>query len=346
MSKTVLVLGAGASAEVGLPIGSVLTRTIRSLLDLRTEAGRLVSGDELLLQALRLSVKTRAWPGQPETLQAVARGIAAGMLPAASIDNYVHAHRGRPEIVLCAKLAIARAILAAEGGSRLAFTQDEFTFDYESVHTTWYAKFAQLLREDCSFTDLPARFSHVGAVIFNYDRCFEHFLAHDLSVYYGVPIEEAEGLVDQIEIYHPYGTVGDLPRRALRVTGVPFGVEPQARELLDISGKLKTFTEGTDPGESSVVCLRRMIHDANRFIFLGFSFARQNMRLLMPERADPHQPGQRACFATAYGESDSNRLRIRDELVTWGGFDASAMRLAQRTCSELIDDHRRWLSFA
>jgi hypothetical protein len=47
-AKTVLVDGAGASAEVGLPVGDKLLKQIVNLTDLRYDRNQLKTGDHLL----------------------------------------------------------------------------------------------------------------------------------------------------------------------------------------------------------------------------------------------------------------------------------------------------------
>jgi hypothetical protein len=53
-AKTVLVLGAGASAEVGLPIGNQLLTSICKLIDIKFDFGTQKSGDNHILSALKI----------------------------------------------------------------------------------------------------------------------------------------------------------------------------------------------------------------------------------------------------------------------------------------------------
>lgn len=53
-AKTVLVIGAGASVEVGLPMGSELLRQIVQLTDIRFDHRQKSSGDLAIVEALRL----------------------------------------------------------------------------------------------------------------------------------------------------------------------------------------------------------------------------------------------------------------------------------------------------
>ena len=66
MKSLVLVLGAGASKEVNLPIGTELKSEIARLLDIRFEFGsRQKSGDYQVTEALRLvASRAKEEPGQ------------------------------------------------------------------------------------------------------------------------------------------------------------------------------------------------------------------------------------------------------------------------------------------
>ena len=55
--KMVFVVGAGASYEVGLPLGTELKKTISQNLDIRFENfSRMVSGDSTIYEAFRLEM--------------------------------------------------------------------------------------------------------------------------------------------------------------------------------------------------------------------------------------------------------------------------------------------------
>jgi hypothetical protein len=59
--RTTLIVGAGASAESRLPVGSELKSQISRLLDIRFEHGyRQISGDATITEALRLAVRQEA----------------------------------------------------------------------------------------------------------------------------------------------------------------------------------------------------------------------------------------------------------------------------------------------
>ena len=77
-------------------------------------------------------------------------------------------------------------------------------------------------------------FDNVDFVIFNYDRCVEHFLINALARSYSVPNADAVFIVDALKILHPYGSIGDLK-------SVPFGID--RLDWVEAAQGIKTYTE-------------------------------------------------------------------------------------------------------
>ncbi len=214
--NTVFVVGAGASEEAGLPTSDKLKRKISSLLDIRLNEYNncLECGDDTILKALILHVRQLdRISGNISPYLQEARNISGALPLAISIDNFIDQHRGNKHIELCGKLAIVRSILDAEKESLLHFEMEgvDSNINFNALEKTWYISFFKLLTEDCAKDELKERFESITLIIFNYDRCIEHFLYYALQIYYKLPGPEAAGLVKNINIYHPYGSVGTLP---------------------------------------------------------------------------------------------------------------------------------------
>lgn len=138
--------------------------------------------------------------------------IRDAMPQALSIDNYLDAHSSDEKIELCGKLAIVECILEAERQSRLFFKLPEASgIDMSGLNETWYANFFQLLTENVRKEDVGKVFENVSFIVFNYDRCIEHFLVYATANYYRITIENAQQLVSKLTLLHPYGVVGRLP---------------------------------------------------------------------------------------------------------------------------------------
>jgi len=281
-SKTVFVVGAGASREAGLPTGTELRPVIASKLDIRYKInGELISGNREIADALRGHAQKNGEDVNSYLLQA--SKISEAMPQAISIDSFIDAHRGDASIELCGKLAIAQAILEAEGNSKLYFADyKQERFDPKKLSGTWYENFFQLLTENVRLEDLKHIFDNISFIVFNYDRCIEHFLYHSLRNYYCIADRDAGELLEQLRISHPYGSVGRLPWQAEPSKGVAFGSKPPGTNFLGIASQIKTFTERAED-ESARDAIRSHIQEANTIVFLGFAFHPLNLELITPE---------------------------------------------------------------
>ncbi|HEU4550857.1 MAG TPA: hypothetical protein VFS01_14250, partial [Rhizomicrobium sp.] len=136
--KTVFIVGAGASEEAGLPIGSKLAQSIAGLLDIKFRHGyEQFSGSYQISAALRAFVNSAGSDDINPYLHA-GRAIRDAAPLALSIDNFIDAHRGDKGIELCGKLAISQAILRAEQGSKLHFDQNKGQrLDTPHLADTW-----------------------------------------------------------------------------------------------------------------------------------------------------------------------------------------------------------------
>lgn len=340
-NKTVFVIGAGASAEANLPTGFELKQKISNLLDIHWDFGRQQSGDFIICDALfEYERKLENSNGDITPFINEALHIRDALPPLAiSIDNFIDAHRDNPKIALCGKLAIARAILNAEKNSSL-FGKDGHGINFDSIAGTWYLPFFQLITENCSVADLEKRFEQLILIIFNYDRCIEHFLFHALKHYYRIKDSEAAALIGKISIYHPYGSVGTLPWLKAG-TGVKFGAEVNCSQLLCLSQQIKTFTEGTDPGSSEITAIRSHMIEANRIAFLGFAFHQLNMQLIAPAKT---AQGWRRCFATAFNISESDQTMIKNQIKNIYNTHIN-MEMVNSKCVGFFNEFWRSLAF-
>lgn len=343
----VFVVGAGASHEVKLPLGSELKKHIAELLDIRYDFQR-VSGDSLIDHAFSLLVRNENGQGGDINpyLHASWR-IRDAMPQAISIDNFVDAHRSDPLIAQCGKLAIVRSILLAESKSLLTIDpRNSYNrLNFQAVEKTWFNSFFQLLTENCQQADLPKRFSQTAVVCFNYDRCIQHYLFNALQNYYGMSHQDAVSTVAELEFHHPYGTVGNLPWMSSS-NSIAFGTNPSAQQLVDLAGQIKTFTEGSNERTSDIVRVREILGTAERIAFLGFAFHRLNVELLFPQQEKGVPTKECSVYASGIGISAPDAHVITDELFQLGGINPDTTYIARDIpCAKLFEEFRRSLSF-
>jgi hypothetical protein len=312
--KTVFVVGAGASAEVKLPVGSGLMTKISKALEIAvTPFGHFESKDATIGHALSIAASRESL--QPNLIFEACSQIRDGMKQATSIDQFIHDRSGDKLIELCGKLAIVREIIAAEARSPLSndhkFSGSGPDLGGPALKDTWYHRFQQLLLPG-GLSSLEHRLASIALIIFNYDRCIEHYLFHALQRYYPIRKDDTTSLLKHLAIYHPYGSVGHLPwsDSANTASAIAFGETPKAEQLLYLASQIKTFTEGM----SDASAIQSTVAEAKTIVFLGFSFNHMNLDLLEPPRL-PGLPPNRHIFATAFGLSESHRKSIPNDLL-------------------------------
>ena len=334
---TLFVLGAGASYECGLPIGSELKRHIATNLDLRFEdfnrhVGR---GDLRIYERLR-----EAFPHEINDYLGACWRIRDGVVLSDSIDDFVDLHRDDPRITICGKLAIARSILEAERNSKLFFESRHVsdTIDFMALADTWFAAFYSLLTRNVTRAELDAVFEHVTVINFNYDRCLEQFLVCALATTYAIKIDEARQRVDALTILRPYGQVGAYLGNSGPV--VPFGSK-SIPTIESVMSALRTYTERIeDP-----VALRRIrsaVAKAEVIVFLGSAFHENNMRVLTDPTA---ASAVRSVYFTRCGIADADMPVVERRLRALRGKDhakkSGTTLRAANTCADLfLKDYR------
>lgn len=304
-ARTLFIIGAGASCEYGLPDGGVLKSNIRNLLDFRSQSGRLEHGDPDIHEALRvLSAfrgENRLDPVELKRHVDEARELAAGLRHAASIDRYLdtlEAHEGRPEMARVGKLAIVKAILAAERTSTL-WVKPGATDLPSQADEKWLSALFSIMESGVRASTIELLFRNAAFICFNYDRCVEHFFSFKLANFFRISLQDAQAIVrDHLNIVHPYGTVGGLPWQGTNSQAEFGDKDLSGRNLVPLAEGIRTFTERVS--ETDIVSkMKEMTSSAERVVFLGFGFHSQNMDLL----STGYQCPTRAVYATVFGQS-------------------------------------------
>jgi hypothetical protein len=343
--KTVLVVGAGASAEYRLPTGDALRKTLQDSLDIRfcRSGVSQISGDRSTMEAIRKHGQEHSILDINEYLDACWL-IRDGLPLAISIDNLMNNHRDNSLVEICGKLGIVAAIIKAERDSSLYVDlgNRKNTIDFSAVNGSWLVHFWRLLTADCRLVDLENRLRSLVFVIFNYDRAVEHFFFHAIKHYFKASDDEASRIASAIEIYHPYGRVGALPWKGVHVP-TAFGTDIYPAKQLELTQQIRTFMEGIDPAEGPIQRIRTAISQCRRIVFLGFAFHELNMKLL---ESDFDSAQDKECFATAFKISAHDCGVIRDRVSKFGGIVPDRVTLRNDLkCAQLFEEYRLSLVF-
>jgi len=321
--KTVFIIGAGANVEIEMPSGIELKEDIIKALNFSSLNNSNKNIDILFaMQALRRT---------EEQIESIASIISNALPHAISIDNFIDMRRNEPDIALCGKLAIIYSILNAEKKCTL---YKYINNGYSDFLKSWYPLFFQKISENCDINEFKERLKNISFIIFNYDRCFEYYMIHALKVAYGVSNENAENIVENMNIIHPYGKIGDLEK-------IKFGLEFNHTHLLGCATNIKTFTEDSD----MKITIKKHIDSADQIIFLGFAYHEINLDLLLGKHDFNKSPKNFIeCYGTGYDISEKDikeiysALLIRDQRL----FDPD---IANITCAKFFKDFWHRISF-
>jgi hypothetical protein len=301
--RTVFIVGAGASQEYGLPVGSGLLTNISELFrtqNVKDGYGRTIEGwsnDAVNIEMHQLARDRHQ--GKESEVRALSKQLANSLTLAQSIDNYLYTHAHNKLLVDMGKSAIVYALLSAEKKSSLAGLNASSL----KVHSeTWLSKFAQKLFAEVTLETVDDVFQNVEVISFNYDRCVRHFMRHALASYFGLSTERAETIADKLKIHFPYGSLGSLGE-------LPFGRGADGLQFSSFASNIRTFMEGEASATASAI--RHAMSAAEAIVFLGFGFHKQNMKLLRPWS----YPSVSAIYATAFKLSDYNRQEIKDAIA-------------------------------
>jgi hypothetical protein len=337
-AKTVLVIGAGASVEVGLPMGADLLKQIVEMTSFRNPTGSF-TGDIIISQALMEYLDEGI--DRTKYFQHIEAGsqIGKSAKQALSIDNVIDALEN-PKIELVGKLGIARAILDAESKSKcFKFTDNiRYNLNLSNFDATWYSSLTKILTENTRKSDVNHIFKNFEIINFNYDRCLEHYLPISLASYYGITPGDIQDVMQGLVIHRPYGIAGRLPWQKGSGHSVDFG-ECTPAQLAAIVQQIRTFTERVEEGKD-LAAMRKAIGTADRIVFLGFAFHRQNVELLTQEIQSHAE-----IVATAYKISPSDKSVIISELQSaFNIAEHSRIELADMTCAQFFTEYSRTLT--
>jgi hypothetical protein len=323
--RTLFVVGAGASAEVNFPVGTQLARAIARKMDVRFQLGNefIGSGDEALYQHLMHVLRNDGpqWHG-------AAMRLKDGLPFAQSVDDFLDQHRNDRFVNTYGKAAIAKAISEAERESTLFFDPPaETKFDDDRLRDTWFVKLMFMLSRGVPREQFSSIFQNVDFIVFNYDRCVEHFLINALARSYSMRREDAGAIVNKVGIVHSYGSVGDL-------MSVPFGTD--RLNWVSAADGIKTYTEQAAASEV-LKDIQKKVEWAECIVFLGFAYHSQNMKMLQPSiRTD------KVIYGTAYGMSGPDVTEVNKLIAKT--FAPREIHTDNLKCAALFDHYAKSLT--
>lgn len=343
-AKTVFIVGAGASAEFAFPLGGALLKDISKRIDISYQAGQLQRGDHVIVQALRDALGARTDVASYNEHLHSAWQLVASSKQGLSIDSVLDALEDEKASKV-GKFGIVRCILAAEEASPLSKWVDHFPdqINLGTFANTWLDQLTKLLTEGRRKSRVGEIFENLSIINFNYDRIIEHYLPFAISNYYGLKPEEVREVMPSLAVFRPYGKAGNLPWETAE-NAVAFG-NCSAANIQVAAKQILTFTEQVQD-EALVTGIRGVIQNADRIVFLGFGYHRQNLELLRI-----NAPKHVEIFGTSFGMSNSDTHMVTQELRKLFGLDDYAVfreheyaRLHALECNSFISEIWRTLT--
>jgi hypothetical protein len=187
----------------------------------------------------------------------------------------------RNDITAVGKAYMARVLLSCERKARLSKAD---------LAGAWYRELWSAISADSleQVSRCP-----LTIITFNYDRSLEYSLVRALQTRFPAPLDKCAAALSSIGPIHLHGSLGLLPEFAPPgqpfVTSVPYGGDVPditPRNCEDAARAIRIIHEA-QPQDEAFVRARTALSTADRILFLGFGYARQNVeRLQLPSCAN------------------------------------------------------------
>lgn len=347
-TNTVFVIGAGSSCELGLPTGDKLRLSLMRILE-RDGDNSIFTNPTLnqIIHGKLASYTGSEWGLKFEEYARAAERIKKALPMAQSIDNLIHAHRTDSNVIDIGKIAIAIAIIAEEHESyikselgNVSQLVEPARFDDERFLSSWYLPLMRLIVSGETKENIRRIFANTSFIVFNYDRCLEHFLINAVRSYFNISPDEAADIVNEVVIIHPYGQVGFLPWQASPIDSPKCQFGHGHTDISAISRGIYTFTESIDEGITA--SCKRLIESAETLVMMGYGFLPRNTDLLSCE--SPSNVSRVFATACGIGETDLNIVKSEISHILGKTIDRFSPFVERSTCRTLMDNNWMRLS--
>lgn len=286
---TVFILGAGASKPYGYPTGQELRSKIcRNIVE--SLENLIMKIDDAEIRRYRANLITITKEFAPTFYKSDTK----------SIDIFLARNRKYYDV---GTFAIALNILVAEQHSHFR--------EEVPVKENWYTHLNRRMRSEMPKEDDYEFFgkNKVSFITFNYDRSLEFYLYDSLiNAFTSIPLTNIQvRTLMPFEIIHVFGKIADLPWESK--SGLEYASGYDFHKIDKAKDNIKIIFE--TPEVNFLKKIKREIANAKRVFFLGFGFAKENLKILgIPEVLNNEQE----IYGTALGFTNKEILQIRRTL--------------------------------
>lgn len=251
-NKVVLILGAGASAPYGFPLGTKLMTEVINNLQGQSRY------NELLYE----------FGFTPYQQKQFASELRNAMQP--SIDSFV---QNRKDFLEIGKATIAASLIPYENTPDLM--KRDFEMGSRPQNQRWYEYLLNLLGTKDDFTE-----NQLSIITFNYDRSLEFFLFNSLRPRFNINDAEAIKFIKSIPIVHAYGQLG--APSFLDSNGRDYDTNVDSENLMKAIKGISLIYEDRDEAKvtEDLRDAHLLIKDAKLLLFLGFGYHEKNIERL------------------------------------------------------------------
>lgn len=311
--NTVLILGAGASAPFGFPIGSKLVEEVYNSLDHTILKEKQLVMPDRNSSILPFNIEVEIDPETKSSNSLVQMMLDLGhtkqkiqefrkALKQSQLNSVDAFLEHRPEFISIGKLAIANVLLKYENYEAIIMSPDWYKYIWNKLITKYD-----------SFKN-----NKLSIITYNYDRSLEYYLFNALKNTFGKSDKETYGILKSINIIHVHGKLGDLPWESEDF--IEFGEKIDNKDrLLKVSEGIKIIHEDISSNNEFTEA-HNLLKNAIITIFLGFGYSETNLKRLLVEDISP---ATKSMFASGYNltsaeKSSINRIRPYIKFIPQG----------------------------
>jgi hypothetical protein len=190
---TIVILGAGASAEFGMPVGPKLLTQIAASLERRCTAEPRLLG--LIHEKMGRERAERLLDAAPRLLPLIDQFD--------TIDEVLHFLSHDRDAVDLGKAAIAYQIAKAESDSVLCRARQDKEAEKHCDTFTWARALLKIAMAGVRSEDFETYFNKVTIIDFNYDRVLKQYLYDALQRLYGIATGDAALCLKHLSSFDP-----------------------------------------------------------------------------------------------------------------------------------------------